>query len=275
MLESGVIAANGHELYYEAHGEGPPLVLVMGIGYDASLWLLQQVPALARHFRIIAFDNRDAGRSSRASAPYGIGDMADDLSGLLDALDVARAHVLGVSMGGMIAQEFALRHPGRLDRLVLCATAAATARSACDPIRVWSWVHSADADGAMFAEQQFVWLFSPRFLRDREAVAQTRALLASNPHPVGPDAYARQAAAYLAHDALERLGSVRAPALVVGGERDLLTPPWIVREVADAIPGARLEILRGEGASHLVMLERPDEFNALVSDFLLESDRTQ
>jgi len=136
-------------------------------------------------------------------------------------------------------------------------------------------VKSADSDGATFAEQQFVWLFSPRFLRDQEAVAHTRALLASNPHPVAPDAYARQAAAYLTHDALDRLGSVRAPALVVGGERDLLTPPWIVREVADAIPGARLEILRGEGASHLLMLERPDEFNALVSEFLLESDRAQ
>jgi pimeloyl-ACP methyl ester carboxylesterase len=140
MSSTGTISSNGQELYYEVHGDGEPLVLVMGIGYDSSLWKLQQVPALSKQFRVVIFDNRDAGRSSRASREYGIADMAEDVAGLLDGLDIPRAHLLGLSMGGMIAQEFALRYPERLDRLVLSGAGAAPARSAFDPIRTWTWI---------------------------------------------------------------------------------------------------------------------------------------
>ena len=97
--QSGTVCANGQELFYEIHGDGPPLVLVMGIGYDSSLWTLQQVPALSTRFQVILLDNRDAGRSSRADHPYTIADMADDLAGLLDALEIQRTHLLGLSMG--------------------------------------------------------------------------------------------------------------------------------------------------------------------------------
>ena len=274
MSRSGTISSNGQELYYEVHGDGQPLVLVMGIGYDSSLWKLQQVPALSKRFRVVIFDNRDAGRSSRASQRYSIGDMADDVAGLLDGLNIPHAHLLGLSMGGMIGQEFALRHPDRLDRLVLSGVGAAPARSGFDPIRIWSWVKSHDDTGEAFGAQQFVWLFSSSFLRNDAAVKQTLALLASNPNPMTPDAYARQATAYLQHDSLDRLSGIRAPTLVVGGEQDLLTPPWIVEEVASAIPGAELRIFRGDGASHLLPLERPVEFNQLVTDFLSEPVRT-
>jgi pimeloyl-ACP methyl ester carboxylesterase len=95
-------------------------------------------------------------------------------------------------------------------------------------------------------------------------------LLASNPNPVTPDAYARQATAYLQHDVLDRLSGIQAPTLVVGGEQDLLTPPWILQELASAIPGAELQMVRGDGASHLLALERPAEFNQLVANFLSE-----
>jgi pimeloyl-ACP methyl ester carboxylesterase len=271
MSTSGIAAVNGQQLHFEVQGEGDPLVLVMGIGYDSSIWKLHQVAALARHFRVVVFDNRDAGRSSRASGPYTIADMADDVAGLLDTMGIGRTHLLGLSMGSMIAQEFALRHPDRLDRLVLCGSGAAPARSAFDPIGIWSWVKTRDATGEAFAAQQFVWLFSSRFLRDETAVRQTMALLASNPHPVDAAAYSRQAQAYVRHDALDRLPGITAPTLVVTGEQDLLTPPWISEEVASAIPGARLEVIRGEGASHLVMLERPEEFNRLVTTFLAEA----
>lgn len=265
---SGTVAANGPQLYYEIHGEGPPLVLVMGIGYDSSLWTLEQVPALSTRFRVVIMDNRDVGRSSMASNPYTIADMADDLAGLLDALGIQRTHVLGLSMGAMIAQEFALRHANRLDRLVLTGSGAAPARSAFDPIRIWSWVKVNDATGETFVGQQFTSLFSTAFLRNREAVQQTIALLARNPHPTTPEAYQRQAQAYLEFDSLDRLGDITAPTLVIVGEQDLVTPPWIAREVADAIPGARFEVIRGEGSSHVVPIERPDDFNQLVSNFL-------
>ena len=268
LAQSGTVQANGQELYYELHGEGPPLVLVMGIGYDSSLWTLAQVPVLSTQFQVILVDNRDAGRSSKARNPYEIADMADDLAGLLDALGIQRSHVLGLSMGGMIALEFALRHGDRLDRLVVAGTGAAPARSAVDPIQIWSWVKANDATGEVFGGQQFVSLFSTEFLRNHEAVRDTAELLASNPYPISPEAYGRQAGAYRQFDSLDRLAGITAPTLVVVGEQDLLTPPWIAREVAEAIPGARFEVIRGDGSSHVVPIERPDEFNRLVSGFL-------
>jgi 3-oxoadipate enol-lactonase len=265
---SGTVSTNGQELYYEIHGAGSPLVLVMGIGYDSSLWTLQQVPVLSTRFSLILVDNRDSGRSSRADHPYDVADMADDLAGIIDALDIRRTHVLGLSMGSMIGIEFALRHPDRLDRLVLAGPGAAPARSMVDPISVWNWVKSHDPGGETFGAQQFTWLFSSAFLRNQQAVQQTAALLASNPNPIDPRAYDRQARAYLRFDALDRLGDIQAATLVIVGEQDLLTPPWVAREVADGIPSARLAIVTGDGASHVLPLERPDDFNQLVMNFL-------
>ena len=267
---SGIVRTNGQELFYEIHGEGPPLVMLMGIGYDSSLWTLQQVPVLLTRFSVVLLDNRDAGRSSRADHPYTIADMADDVAGVLDALDIHRTHLLGLSMGSMIGIEFALRHPDRLDRLILAGPDAAPARSAVDPIAIWNWVKTNDPSGEVFGGQQLTWLFSSTFLRNQQAVKETIALLASNPNPVQPDAYDRQAQAYLQFDALDRLEAIKAPTLVVVGEQDLLTPPWVAREVAAGIPGARFEIITGDGSSHVVPLERPDDFNQLVTNFLTE-----
>lgn len=267
-LSSGTVRANGQKLYYEVHGEGQPLVLVMGIGYDCTLWTLAQVPALSQKFRVVIFDNRDAGRSSQATGAYAISDMADDTAGLMDALDIRKAHVCGLSMGGMIAMEFALRHPGRLDRMILTGAPGAPARAAFHPIRTWNWVKANDKTGEIFACQQFTWLFSSAFLRNREAVQQTVAMLSSNPNPVGPQAYDRQAQAVLRFDVLDRLAAVKARTLCIVGEQDLLTPVHECREVADRIPGAGFEVIKGEGSSHVVPIERPDDFNGLVTKFL-------
>ena len=267
-MQSNKLRANGQELFYEIHGEGSPLVLVMGIGYDSSLWKLAQLPALAKKFRVILVDNRDAGRSSQATAPYTIADMADDVAGLLDGLDIKRAHILGLSMGGMIAQQVALRHPARVDRLVLAACGAAPARAAFDPIRAWAWLKHHDPSGLTFACEQLTWLFSTAFLRNRGAVESTLAVLASNPHPITVAGYQRQADAYLAYDGLDQLAGIRAPTLVIVGEQDLLTPPWVCAEVTRGIRGARMEVVEGDGASHLAAIERADEFNALVARFL-------
>jgi len=242
----------------------------MGIGYDSSLWTLRQVPALSIRFRVVLLDNRDAGRSSRADHPYDIADMADDLAGLLDALDIRSAHLLGLSMGSMIGIEFALRHADRLDRLVLAGPNASPARSTVDPISIWNWVKTHDPSGEIFGAQQFTWLFSTAFLRNQQAVQETAALLASNPNPVEPEAYDRQSQAYLRFDALDRIHDIQAATLVIVGEQDLLTPPWVAREVASGIPGARLEIVTGEGSSHVVPLESPDDFNSLAMNFLTE-----
>lgn len=267
-MEKGTLNSNGQAIYYEIHGEGPPLVLIMGIGYDATLWALHQIPELSKEYRVIVFDNRDSGRSSQATNSYAISDMADDVAGLLDGLQIERAHVLGISMGGMIALEFALRHPDRLDKLILTGTGAATSRSMFDPISVWSFVKQNDTEGMTFASQQFLWLFSTDFLRNHQAVEQTMAVLASNPNPVSAEAYARQASAYVLHDAIDRIGDIQASTLVIAGERDRLTPPWIGRELADAIPGAKIHVVEGPGSSHVLPLERPEDFNRIVLSFL-------
>ena len=226
---SGTVQSNGQELFYEIHGDGPPLVLVMGIGYDSSLWMLQQVPVLSTRFGVVLLDNRDAGRSSRADHPYTIADMADDVAGLLEALDIHRTHLLGLSMGSMIGMEFALRHGERSGSAGARRTGAAPARSAVDPISIWNWVKANDPSGDVFGGQQLTWLFSSAFLRNQQAVQETIVLLASNPNPIGPEAYDRQAQAYLQFDALDRLGGIEAPTLVIVGEQDLVTPPWIAR----------------------------------------------
>jgi len=267
---SGIVRTNGQELFYEIHGQGPPLVMLMGIGYDSSLWTLHQVPVLLTQFSVVLVDNRDAGRSSRADHPYTIADMADDVAGVLDALDIHRTHLLGLSMGSMIGMEFALRHPDRLDRLVLAGPGAAPARSAVDPIHIWNWVKGNDPSGEVFGGQQFTWLFSSAFLRNPQSVQATIGVLASNPNPVGPEAYDRQAQAYLRFDALDRLVDIEASTLVIVGEQDLLTPPWVAREVADGIAGSQFEIVTGDHSSHLLPLERPDDFNGLVMNFLAE-----
>ena len=268
IVNKGEVKSNGQTLYWESYGEGKPLILIMGIGYDSTLWGLHQVPFFSKHFKTIVFDNRDAGRSSKATKPYSIADMADDLAGLMIGLDIERTHLLGLSMGGMIAQEFAIRYPKKLEKLVLTGTGAANARSMFDPISIWSYIKTQDANGLMFAAQQFIWLFSESFNRNHEAVNQTLQMLASNPNPVSAEAYQRQAEAYVKHDTLDRLNQVTAPTIVIAGEQDRLTPPWICKEVADAIPNAKYKLIMGEGSSHVLPLERPDDFNQAVLSFL-------
>jgi len=268
-MKSGYVDTNGQQIYYEMHGKGKPVILIMGIGGDSTMWAPYQVSAFSTRFQVIVLDNRDAGRSSKATTSYTIADMADDVAGLMDGLGVERAHILGISMGGMIAQEFALRHPDRLDRLVMTGTGAAPGRARFDPIMAWDFVKQNDSEGQAFAAQQFIWLFSTDFLRNHQVVDQTLALFASNPNPFSSEAYARQAQAYLAHDSLDRLVEVKAQTLVISGEQDRPAPPWIGRELADAIPGAKFHLVEGSGASHALILERPDDFNKIVMDFLV------
>ena len=270
-MNSGIAHSAGLDIYYETQGLGDPLVLIMGIGYDATLWDLYQTPFFSVHFQTIQFDSRDVGRSSRASNDYTIDDMADDVAAVLDSLEIEKAHLLGLSMGGMVGLAFALKYPSRTNRLVLTGTGAAPARAVFDPISIWSFVKQHDESGEVFAAEQFIWLFSESFRRNRDAVNQTLEMLASNPYPVSPDAYQRLAKAYVQFDVLDELNRISAPTLVLAGEQDRLTPPWICKEVADGIPGAQFELLTGDGASHVLPLERPDEFNDRCKYFLKDN----
>ena len=130
-METGFQECNGQKLYYEIHGEGEPLVLIMGLGGDATAWMFQ-IPAFSKYFKVIVFDNRDVGRSSMAKTSYTIADMAQDTAGLLNALGVQQANVLGGSMGGFIAQELVIHHPDKVKKLVLACTTGQMARFKID-----------------------------------------------------------------------------------------------------------------------------------------------
>ena len=258
------VETNGVRLWVEERGAGPPLLLVMGLGASHETWS-EQLDAFAAHHRVLAFDNRGAGRSTSPPPPWTVPAMANDAIGVLDAHGIARADVLGVSMGGMIAQEMAIRHPERVARLVVALSFARP-----DPLRREfllhrRWARLAGADAQRESIANLPWLLSPASINDPGRVAEILALVATMPF-MDAEAYARQIDAIVEHDTLGRLHLVRAPTLVIAAAEDVLTPIALSEEIVAAIPGARLEILpRG---NHGVIIEYPDDFNRAVLRFL-------
>ena len=261
------IEANGQTLYYEEHGEGEPLICVMGLSADVLAWTLQ-VPAFSAAHRTIIFDNRDVGRSSIAEAPYEIGDMADDALALADALGIESFHLLGVSMGGAIAQEMALRVPGRVRTLTLAVTFASGGAWARKLSEVWGsrvmkLSHEEHIDELMLLNH------SEAFYENADAVTFIRTMMLGNPNPQPPEAFARQLDASSRHDTRDRLPSLTMPVHVIGGEYDVLVPVWKSREIAGLIPGARLTVV--DGAPHGLTVEQAELFNRGVLDFIAET----
>ena len=261
------IDANGQTLYYEIHGEGEPLVCVMGLSADVLAWALQ-IPAFSASHKTIVFDNRDVGRSSMADGPYEVADMARDALALADALGLDTFHLLGISMGGAIAQAMAIQAPERLRTLTLAVTFAAGGAYArklsevCGA-RVKQISHEQHIDELMLLNH------SEDFYENPEAVAYMRGMILQNPNPQPPDAFARQLVASSRHDAREGLASLTMPTHVIGAGRDILVPVWKAEELAGLIPGAKLTII--EGAPHAASIERAEEFNSLVLGFIREA----
>ncbi len=260
------IRVNGVELRVEEAGEGPPLLLIMGLGASLETWVAQR-DVFAEHHRVILFDNRGAGASECPPPPWTVPDMAADAVGILDALGISRAHVLGVSMGGMIAQEMAIGWPERVDRMVLAVSFARP-----DPLRrafllFRRWARLQGADLVQEGVANLPWLVSPRVLNDPDRLERLLAVVSAMPL-MAPEAYANQIDAILEHDTLARLHRVRAPTLVMAAAEDVLTPLYLSREILDAIPGARLMVLP-EG-NHAVQIEDPERFNAAVLRFLAD-----
>lgn len=257
--------ANGISLYYEQQGEGPDLVLIMGLGANLGAWALN-TPAFARHYRTLTFDNRGAGRSDAPAGNWSIRDMAADTAALMEALGIARAHIVGVSMGGMIAQELAIGWPGRVDRLVIaCSRARASALRRTVAVAQRALWEAGIPREAIAALQQ-PWGRTTATLQDERLPLALLELQAQDPYPIAPAAYLRQLDATIAHDTVDRLGQISAPTLVLVGAEDILTPPYESIELARLIPGAELRILPRGG--HGFNGEYPKEFNQAVLDFL-------
>ena len=251
-------------LYHEIHGSGPPLLLIAGLASDSLSWG-PVVGPLAERFRVILCDNRGCGRSGHLSPDAGIGDMADDCRLLLDHLGIARAHLLGHSLGGFIAQELALRHPQRVASLLLAATACRTTPRENRLFACWVGDPCRKSAPDRWYREIFRWLFTGRLLGDPERVAALLDAALSHPYPQSGGDFDLQVRAMATFDRCGELAAIGAPALVLAGSEDILFPPAYSAMLA-RIPGARLTVI-GD-AAHAIHLEQPGAFSREVAAFL-------
>ena len=255
--------STGVRLYCERIGSGPPLLLIMGTGLDHSVWDAQ-VEAYRGEFECIVFDNASTGRSSRPDHRLTVKSMAADTIGLLEALDIERAHVSGVSLGSCIAQEVTLARPDLVASLQLHGTWARTegyaGRKFRAQIRLIEMLDMRD-----FYEINVLWFITPEFFDKHpdKVRAQIDAIVTNAP---SRESLIEQYQADIEHRTLERLPQISAPTLVTVGSSDIAVPPMYGREVAQAIPGAEFHI--AEVGSHLYNSENPEEFNRVTLDFL-------
>jgi pimeloyl-ACP methyl ester carboxylesterase len=256
-------ADDGTIIYYETWGRGEPLLLVSGLATDLRFWACQRL-VFGRRFRCIALDNRGAGRSGKPEGPYSLEQMASDAVAVLDVEGVENAHVVGHSMGSLIAQVLAVRHPRRVRSLTLAGAACRHRPWRLDLLAEWQ--ETARSQGVrVWGRRAFPWMFGPRTARmfgvwiklllpvmlqqpAHGFVGQVQALLAA---PEGER---------------DRFGDIAVPTLIVAGSEDVLTTPDDAAEVASMIPAARVVTLKGAG--HCLMVEAAPVFNSLVLEFL-------
>jgi pimeloyl-ACP methyl ester carboxylesterase len=261
---------HGEKLYYEEHGEheGAPLVLAMGMGGSCRGWLPLQVPDLSRHRRTLIFDYPGVGKSEGNEAPFSTADLAQTLVGLLDALEIPRVSLLGAFMGGMVAQELALGHPDRIERLVLVGTYARPDAKRRMLLTHWRDLARQGTPVEMLVRDRLLWTAQDATIEQTDLIEQMIAFFKRDGAPLSADLFARQCEACLAHDTLDRLHDIPHPTLVACGRNDALTPPAFHRQLADEIPNARL-VTFAHGA-HLVMVESAEAFNGAVVEFVSE-----
>lgn len=252
------------ELHWESTGSGPPVLLIMGLGMTSLGWW-RTVPVLAERLRVIAFDNRGVGGSDRPEGPYSLADMTADCVAVLDAAEAESAHVYGISLGGMIAQQLALTHLDRVDRLVLGATTPGGDRAVPIDDEAMDFF---GRRGEMTAEEA-VWASVPYNYSGRTRREGGQAIADDVERrlriPIEQAPYRAQLAASMSHDVSARLGDIAAPTLVVHGQEDRMVPPGNGEVLAAAIPGARLD--SWPDAAHLYPTDEPAADRSVV-DFL-------
>ena len=232
--------ANGLTISYEESGAGEPLILLMGLGAPGSKWA-PHIAAYEKHFHVYALDNRGAGQSDKpVSYSYTIEEMARDTIGFMDAVGIESAHFNGISMGGAITQYLAVNYPERVRSIILITFG-----------RLGQWMIFAQP----FQETDETYMLDSE-LADMAA-----------PYPMPGYAYKAQCNAILGFDILKELPKVKAPALVVGGDRDLFVPVEVTKAMCDAIPGAKLYMAQNGG--HVQHWEQLEKYNQVTLDFLL------
>jgi 3-oxoadipate enol-lactonase len=256
------VANQGGKIYWDEQGQGEPILLIMGLGYTADMWHRTR-PQLAEHFRTIAFDNRGVGRSDAPTGPYAIPLMASDAAAVLDAAEVERAHVFGISMGGMIAQEFALQYPNRVRSLILGCTAAGgptAVRAEPQAAQMLKARARMTADQAVEAALPFIYDVGTARERIEEDLVLRRPWLPQ------PEPYLAQLQGILAWESYSRLPEIRVSTLVIHGENDRLVPAGNGKIIAGRIPNAKLVLI--PHASHLFFTDQRQIANDIILHFL-------
>jgi len=249
------------KIYWDTQGNGAPILLIMGLGWPASSWFRTR-PTLNEKYRTIAFDNRGVGQSGAPPGPYSMAQMASDAAAVLKAAGVNTAHILGVSMGGMIAQEFALQYPQKVRSLILgCTMAGGTdaVQASTDVIEV---LMSRGVDPEAFAAAINPFIYdagTPRARMDEDLAARRKWF----PTPEG---YFAQLQAIIGWEAYSRIAQIQAPTLVLHGETDRLVPPENGKLIAGRIPGAKLVMI--PNASHVFNTDQPGTAHAAILEFL-------
>lgn len=261
-------------IWYEEFGAGEPLVMIMGLGGTVQAWGLQ-IPPLSQHYRLICLDNRGAGRSDMPAGPYDTGQFAEDVIAVMDAAGLDSAHVLGASLGGLIAQELYHRHPQRVRSLILACTGA----GANDPVHIPPLdpkvLETLQLDRAAEPAERLVAAMEEIFYhpsyRAKIPNLTARLLKLHQAAPQPPHAYAAQLAACFNHPPNSpRLARIRVPALVLHGEHDAVWPLGNARYLAEQIPAAELVVI--PDSAHMFLVEKPREFNRAVLDFLAKAE---
>lgn len=255
------------ELYYEVHGDGTPLVMIMGLGANVDWWTPEFLEPMKNNFKTIIFDNRDAGRSDNVDEEYVIKDLASDTIHLMDALNIDKGNILGISMGGMIAQEIVLNYSERVNKLVLASTNCGNPRSILPSQQVLALL-TQDREGLSqeeIIEKTIPLLFTDDFIENNpDYIEKTKEKMLKA--PIKPEAYQRQINALMKFNTGRKLKKIEQPTLVIHGKKDILVPHKNGEIIADLIPNAQLEIF--EESAHSLFSHEPEKVTKTVLNFL-------
>jgi len=258
------VTLNGLAFYYERHGSGPPLLLISGTGGDLRKKPKMAEGPLSQHFDVLGYDQRGLGRSAKPDVPYSMADYADDAARLLDAVGWDRVRVLGISFGGMVAQELVLRHPVRVEKLVLACTSPGGAGGSSYPLHELAHLKGEERGRRMVALSNTS--YDEAWVKTHpEQYAQFLSMAGSDPfahEPGHAQGAARQLEARAVHDTWERLDQIACPVMVAGGRFDGIALPEAQRRMAGKIPGATLTLFEG---GHGFFFEDPAAMPAMIT----------